>query len=372
MQRHNKIRLEFEERECQLLTTSDELDCMPRIPKLRYIASCGHEHQVFYNVFIHRGTGIKCPSCVSKNSNKNKIGDKTSEGQSKNVLLEDNCIEYITEILKNFEVKKTFEGCLADIAIRPVNSPEDKWLMVQVKSTNKPLRDYAFKMNDRYKDCMIFCVCYSDKKMWLFDGNNVTVKNKIAIGLKKSKYDVNEVDLENIDKSIMKYYNTFALYEFNKIDIPISDMQKQEKDYREFRVDKCKFLNFEYPTKNGLVYDFIVNGHKVQEKVGSSNIKSVCFCLWKNNGKKQGKRQFQYYQLKDCEFYWLNFPDKKNFYVIPANILLKNGYISDDYKPGQPHLYICLTNIENQKNDYSDFLFNYENIDVNRLEILLK
>ena len=36
------------------------------------------------------------------------------------------------------------------------------------------------------------------------------------------------------------------------------------------------------------------------------------------------------------------------------------------------YLYICLTNIENQKNDYSDFLFNYENIDVNRLEILLK
>lgn len=125
-------------------------------------------------------------------------------------------------------------------------------------------------------------------------------------------------------------------------------------------------------TKNGLFYDFIVNGHKVQEKVGSSIKNSFCFSLWKNNGVVDKTHKYQYYQLKDCDFYWLNFPDKKYFYVIPANILLKNGYISEDYKPGHPHLYICLTNIENQKNDYSDFLFNYENIDVNRLEILLK
>ena len=65
-------------------------------------------------------------------------------------------------------------------------------MMIQVKSTYKPTRDYSFKCKE-YKNCIIFCLCDSDKKMWILNGNSITVKNKIAIGLNKSKYDDNEV-----------------------------------------------------------------------------------------------------------------------------------------------------------------------------------
>jgi hypothetical protein len=40
--------------------------------KINYIASCGHQHIVFYNVFKSRGTGIICPNCKNKTiGNKN-------------------------------------------------------------------------------------------------------------------------------------------------------------------------------------------------------------------------------------------------------------------------------------------------------------
>ena len=73
---------------------------------------------------------------------------------------------------------------MADLAIKPKNISDDLWIMIQVKSTIKPTRDYGFKCSDRYKNCIILCICQSDKRMWAIDGDTITVKNKIAIGLK--------------------------------------------------------------------------------------------------------------------------------------------------------------------------------------------
>ncbi len=92
---------------------------------------------------------------------------------------------------------------------------EDKWLMIQVKTTLKPGRDYGFKCNSSYKDCLVYCLCHSDKKMWIIDGNHIKSKNKIAIGLKKSKYDNYEVNVENITNIILKYYMIYQLYIFS-------------------------------------------------------------------------------------------------------------------------------------------------------------
>jgi len=59
---------EFNKRGCTLITTKEEHSEIIRNSKhsnykLNYIASCGHNHNVFYNVFKSRGTGIKCPLC---------------------------------------------------------------------------------------------------------------------------------------------------------------------------------------------------------------------------------------------------------------------------------------------------------------------
>jgi hypothetical protein len=62
---------EFNKRNCKLLNTNEEyIEILKSLKnttyKLNYIASCGHEHIVFYNVFKSRGTGIICPSCKIK------------------------------------------------------------------------------------------------------------------------------------------------------------------------------------------------------------------------------------------------------------------------------------------------------------------
>ena len=44
----------------------------------------------------------------------------------------------------SFKLKRTFDGCKADVAIKPKNISEDKWLGIQMKSTlNK-----VFKKNN--------------------------------------------------------------------------------------------------------------------------------------------------------------------------------------------------------------------------------
>ena len=62
---------EFNNKNCKLLTSKEEFCEILKISKkgiykLNYIASCGHNHVVFYNVFKSRGTGIICPSCKNK------------------------------------------------------------------------------------------------------------------------------------------------------------------------------------------------------------------------------------------------------------------------------------------------------------------
>ena len=47
-------------------------------------------------------------------------------------------------------IKKTFDGCKADIVIKPLNSVEDLWLGIQVKTTHiKTARSqYYFRLNN--------------------------------------------------------------------------------------------------------------------------------------------------------------------------------------------------------------------------------
>ena len=75
MNKYKKIINEFNTRNCKLLTTKDELDELLNKSKsynykLNYIASCGHNNNVFYNVFKNRNTGIVCSNCKNKKMEK--------------------------------------------------------------------------------------------------------------------------------------------------------------------------------------------------------------------------------------------------------------------------------------------------------------
>lgn len=365
----------MKEKGCQLLTTEEDY-CLRKqgrkIAKVDYIASCGHQHQVFSNVFKSRGTGIKCPGCVTKkNTLRVREQPTKSDGQSVLIKMEDDAIIYLGELIKDaFRIRKTWEGCLYDLAIQPIDCQEDKWLPIQVKTNSKPSLDYGFKCSSRYKDSLIFCLCLSDKKMWIIPGNEIKSNSKIAIGLKKSKYDANVVIKENIADVFRRYYLSMKLFSFEELDIPISNCNSKEREYRKFMESRCAGISFEYPERNCLVYDFMVNGRKVQEKVGSvrkSRDNSVVFSIHKSNGTVNKIRKFQSYCLGDNDFYWLQFPDKKYCYVLPEFVLLRDGFIND----GNRETYrqnICFSMKDISKAKYQEYLFDYDALDMERLK----
>lgn len=348
----------FKEKWCKLLISEEEFNKNKHfsIEKYKYIASCGHENEVWLNVYKNRNTGVVCPKCIV-NTNTKIQKENTKLNPLKNNNLEYENIIYFKEINDEwFDIKFTREGCLADIALKPKNITEDLWIMVQIKSTLKPLRDYSFKCSSKYTNCIILCICKSDKKMWALDGNTITVKTKIAIGLHKSKYSNFELSLDNINEKLNTFYETFPKYDFNSINTPITKNQQLEYEYVKYREEKIP-LDFICDERQGLVYDFILNGLKVQEKVGNirKNKNGTVFSLYKNNG----RHEFTSYKKGDADFYWLNIPDKKYFYIIPENELIEKKYVNVD---GKSYLYV-----NPHSKDilwYKKYLFDYTNINL--------
>jgi hypothetical protein len=375
---YDKIVEKMTKYSCQLITTFDEYTEMKKhikIPKVSYIASCGHENLVHTNVFCgSRPTGKKCPACVCKENGEKKRGKLVGDdGQSLFTSYEDDAINYLREILKDrFIIKKTVEGCLADIALKPINETNDQWLRVQIKTTEKPTFQYSFKCSGKYKNCVILCLCLNDKRMWLFNGNEIIVSKNIGIGLKKSKYSLNEINAINIVSKLNEYYNSMVLTTYDNINIPISILCQKEQEYRKHFTTACSFLNFEYPDRSGTVYDFKINGFKVQEKVGTyrkDRNEQITFTIHKNKGKSEVCEKQQQYNIGDNDFYWLNFPDKKHFFVFPESELIKNNIIVDKFEKGSKNICINLKNIESCKFDIN-YLFNLDNLDENKLKKL--
>ena len=359
------VKTEFEKHNCVLLMSEEEFNTTPRIAHERYeyTASCGHNHIIRYDHFKD-SQGLNCPNC----SYIKQSIDNIKKYKLNPILpgdLEFNNIEYLNTIIgDSFDVKFNGECCLADCCIKPKNITEDSWLMIQMKSTEKPTsKGYKFHSSSKYINCIIMCICESDKKMWIFDGNKTTTKG-ITIGLKNSKYDEFEITTKIIlHETLTHYYNIFPKYDFETIDTPITPHHKLEREYRIIRETMIHCLPFIRNERQGLVYDFIVNGFKVQEKIKTQNKTGnyTHFTLDKSNGKKKSIS----YQQGDNDFYWLNVNNKKHFYIIPEHELLTRNIINTDTQSS-----ICLIpDAKNNKHNWAnEYLFDYTKLDEEKLK----
>jgi len=369
----------FTDKKCTLLNTEEEFDSIQSdisvfnknntkkiYPQFKYIASCGCKNIVFYNVFLNRGTGVICPNCTTVKNAKTKKDENIGIS---NIELELDCITYFTELVKEyFEIVKCFDGCKTDIAFRPLNITTDKWCGLQVKTTNLKTRDYNFHLNNCYENLIILCICYVDKRIWAIPYENVANLKKITIGLKKSKYNIYELTNENIISKLLELYNISNKFEFETLDTPSNIYQQREKEYRLYRKEILNFIKFDDNTMEGLVYDFKIGDKKVQEKVGGlrKDRNSYHFSLFKNNGKIDNKRRFTQYKSGDNEIYWLNCEGKKYFYVIPEKILIELNYVDGANKRG----FGC--NPLQVGAWYNEYLFDYENVDKEKLLKLIE
>jgi hypothetical protein len=202
--------------------------------------------------------------------------------------------------------------------------------------------------------------------MWIFDGNCMTL-TKIAIGFKKSKYVMNECTPENIIEKLNDYYSIFNLFKFEESNSPICDLGKKEMEFKQLRMKSvmCEFID----VSNYLHHDFMIGDKKVQEKIGSYKNKikyahALIFKLAKSNGKINGVRKSIAYDAGENDLYWLHFPDKKHFYLLPEIAVM------DEHGKIKKYLYISLRN--NDKNKiWSKYLFEYDNIDYSRFNDII-
>jgi hypothetical protein len=205
--------------------------------------------------------------------------------------------------------------------------------------------------------------------MWLIPYEEVKGLKTIGIA-QKSKYNKYEVSQENLIEKLNNYYLTINKFEFKILDTPISVTQQQEQKYREIRESTIDFIEFVNNEMEGLVYDFMIGSKKVQEKVGSiihNNANSYMFNLAKYDCRIDGKCKNKCYDEGDNDLYWLNCKNGK-FYVIPEEALLENGHIGKDCR--KEKLYVSPTNGNTEW--CNEYLFDYNNVDKERLLNLLK
>ena len=181
----------------------------------------------------------------------------------------------------------------------------------------------------------------------------------ITVGIIRIQHTPNNKrnQADNIKEKLINFYENIPKFQFDILNTPTSETQKQEQYYRKLREEKLDFITFIYPDFEGPVCDFKIGDKRVQEKVVficKNNPNSFGFSLNKNNGKKYNCS----YNLGDNDFYWLHCKNTTRFYVIPETILIENGFIGDNCKE---HLYISPTNIRTKWTD--DYFFDYDDLD---------
>ena len=310
---------------CQILTPIENFNNSDKLlhskSKLTILSKCGHESIIQYDNFKSKGCGIYCKKCINKNRSEKLTGTLQSTLDYDSFIILKNIIS------TNFEIIKMCEGTLADAVIRPLSNNTDKWLPIQLKATNKPQKtnsnNYYFSKINKYETMLVFCVCIEDKRMWLFEGNFLKHLTCLRIGNNRSMYSSYEVTSEELNNRLTKMYSTYNLIEYENANIPISKQCINEQKYRKFRESKLPYINFEYPEREGLCYDFIVNNLKIQENVASKDKDNNTYYI---QFSRNGKRKTPYIKGNN-HLYWFSIPDTTNFYLISEELLFQNNHI---------------------------------------------
>lgn len=358
----------FEEKKCKLLHSKDDFEkiytnCKT---KLKYIASCGHNHESQFRIFKSNKNIAICPNCVYINRSK-ILKEKSQENKIVNTYTETTAVTYLISIIENyFDIIKTFDSCKSDLIIKPKKVNEDLWLGIQIKSTstyNNKNNCYYFNIKKQYTEQIIICISNIDKKIWGFEFNDLKhIKTLLQIKkCEKSKY--NNFDFTNTIKEFIlsKYENNKnILFNKNYLLNQLSKTTIIEYNFTILRKNNINFINFIENENQGEVFDFMVGNKKIQEKVGNfiGTINNKIynyyyFNLSKCNGR--GNKKIPY-EKGDNSIYWFNCKDNYVFYVIPEEILIKYDYIGKKTS-------IIISNENKNKQWINDYKYNYYNLE---------
>lgn len=374
---YNDVYEGLQSKGCTLLVTLEDFNKISNKThtKLRVLSSCGHESSVQYCHFTNYGSGIYCKTCSAKKGGEKLKKIAVTNGMSTGHVIEEKAKQVlINKIKTNFLIKNVNDGLL----VKPKDVGCDKWLKIQMKSVQKPAHIYSFHIKHiNYENCLMALLCLSNEFVWLMPYSTVKDKRSISIGLTNSKYNkylaTSDEDTCNI---VFHYYSTTFLFPINECMIPIARSHQLEYKYRLKRENTIDFIVFQQPQFEHMEYDFMIASTKHQEKIATELKQSsgIMLKLSRSNGSKKHK----WYQLGECDFYWVWCKDTAVFYVFPENILLQHGLLSMEERKGQPSL--CLyphrsrqaLESKNIKSTWTcDYKFYLENLDKEGLLLLL-
>jgi hypothetical protein len=361
--KYNRINTYITGKGCTLLTTVQDIRDNKMVAKSFYkiIGICGHESYIKYDMFKAMNCGIKCKSCTLE-STVNTL--KVKSLNASNTEYKGYC--YLRDQLINtFQVKKMVEGTQADFAIKPLDTDEDMWLPIQLKTSLNininHCNNYHFSIgrND-YPNMIVVLLCLEDKKTWILNGNDIIGKQSINIGSTRSKYSQYEVN--DIVTLFNKLYITQGKYNIAILNTPKSYQQEREQKYRNLREQYMPYISFTYPEEEHLPYDFTVNGFKIQEKVATkARNKKINTSYVVVMARCAGKNKIAY-SKGDNAYYWINIPDTTKFFLIPELALLEHGKIIPKCTKG----YLMGINIrylpKSQNNWMYQYMYDYKTI----------
>lgn len=374
---YEEIQERFKNAGCELLVTKEEFMAKKMTTKscFKFKANCGHE-RVFIMENVKLTPGMLCKACTAQNVVIKQTENAKKDGLSMTHEIEYEATCYLQSLLEdNFDLWITHESCRADVCIKPKSIKEDVWLPVQLKSTKESLngqhKTYRFGgVKDKdYTDMLLLCICVADSKIWNIDP--VVAKEKLMVNIvdkENTMYYNTKIDINNISEIMQQLYDSMTPFHkpLSEVNCPQSINSQKELEFINYRESCIKCLTFEKPFRNYLSYDFKVFGKKIQEKIGRvQSIHNVYINIHKANGFNK-KMQ---YAKGDNDFYWINTPDKKYFYVIPEDVLIEKGFVG-----GDKHKSFTLypTNDEKKNHWANNYKFEYANVNQTKLITLLQ
>jgi hypothetical protein len=223
------------------------------------------------------------------------------------------------------------------------------------------------------KIIIIICVAIEDKKIWIMNNDIINGKSGIRLGCIESKYNQYEIKIEDLNKTLEKYYKKYISYHDTKenLNIPIGESQKKEHEYRLLRKSKINYLEFINPEIDSSTFDFTINNYKIQEKVagcytryskGKYRYNCYVATFRKHNGKDRNSEvnerskirsmAYKTYDAKDNDYYWINIENTTLFLLIPDEKMIEKELVNAKNKT-KASLYIPA------KIDASHWLYDY-------------
>jgi hypothetical protein len=133
-------------------------------------------------------------------------------------------------------------------------------------------------------------------------------------------------DNQTLCKKVSEYKDMYVSVKFDIATTPPNKYQKREQDYVKKRKEFLPFLDFANAPIQSDIYDFTVNGKRVQEKVISLHSqKHHSYAFQLSCGHKHLRRT---YRLGENDFYWFHSSIDHFFWIVPESILYERGILS--------------------------------------------